>query len=154
LASFGAHRRSDVHAKSLELAAAQAARDEAFATPAEPRIQEFAVLQNFSLEEQQGPSTHHIESQEEHEMWEDWDPSDNFEIGDSLEEVAHQKRQLFERKLDEYGIWEGEEELTGDDTLGTLEQAWDESEQDDLLSEVLQGLGAPQHFQFSISCVN
>jgi hypothetical protein len=143
LGSFAAHRRSDVHAKSLELAAARAAQDGALPAPAEPHIQQFSILQNISLgrEQQQGPLTHHTETQAEQDMWADWNLSDNvFEIGDSFSEIAHQKRQLFERKLDEFGIWEGEEELTGD-ILGTLEQAWDESAQDELLSEVLQGLG-------------
>jgi len=147
--SFGAHRTSDVHMKSLELAAAQAARDAALAAPAQPRIQEFAILQNISLEQapQEGSSTHrHEETQAERDMWAGWDRSnDPLEIGESLDEITQRKRQLFEKKLDEYGIWEGDEELITnlDDPIGALEQAWDETEQDELLSEVLEGLGAP-----------
>ncbi|KAF8162732.1 hypothetical protein B0H34DRAFT_763800 [Crassisporium funariophilum] len=75
-------------------------------------------------------------------MWANWDPSENaFEIGEGFDKDAAEKRKLFERKLNEYGIWEGEEEPTSnDDILDILDQAWDESEQDELLSEVLQGL--------------
>lgn len=87
--SFGAHRTSDVHMKSLELAAAQAARDAALAAPAQPRIQEFAILQNISLEQapQEGSSTHrHEETQAERDMWAGWDRSnDPLEIGESLD---------------------------------------------------------------------
>jgi len=92
LISFGAHRRSDIHAKSVELAAAQAARDKALAVPPEPRVQQFAVLQKSSLEQEQqeGPSTHHPKTQAEQEMWAGWDLSNNtFEIGDSFEEIAY-----------------------------------------------------------------
>jgi len=106
------------------------------------QIQQFAVLQNLALTRTTSwPSTHHAKTQAEQEMWAGWDPSDNnIRNWGQFRGIVHQKRQLFECKLMNMvlgkegrtcGWWHPQYTWT----------SMDESEQDDLLSEVLQELG-------------
>ena len=145
--SFSIHRKSAAHIHSLELKAAAAEREQAETTPISNPPWESATL-NISLvsateHEQHGVDSQHCSvSQKEQNFWDALDPtSEVFDMDESPEVALEQKRQEFEHKLDEYGIWEDDENIMDGDVVAALELAWDESEQDEVLSEVLKNLG-------------
>jgi hypothetical protein len=76
----------------------------------------------------------HLEPSDEQEqaMWDGFDG--HFELEADLSEL---KRQDFNRRMEEYGLWDGLEALPDDDMIN-IEQLWQEDEQDDLLSELLE----------------
>lgn len=84
----------------------------------------------------------------EEAMWETWANEDEaFTMDEDPSTAADQKRQDFERRLDEFILWDGAEGISGGAAADGLEEIWDEAEQDDLLSEVLENLGGcSQHF--------
>lgn len=93
-------------------------------------------------EQQDSASRKQGTKQVEQDFWGALDPlSTVFEMDDGPEVVLQQKRLEFEHELDEYGVWDDEENILDSDVVNTLEQAWDESEQDEVLSDVLKSLG-------------
>jgi len=83
----------------------------------------------------------HRPSEGEREMWNDFMPTDSaFEIDQGPEESLQTARLDFEHKVKEFGLWGGLETMPDEDN-GQLEDAWDEAEQDDILTDILQNLG-------------
>jgi len=83
----------------------------------------------------------HGPSEGEHEMWDNFLPTEGaFEIDQGPEESLQNARVDFEHKVKEFGLWGGLKTMPEEDT-GRLEDAWDEAEQDDILTEILQNLG-------------
>lgn len=76
---------------------------------------------------------YHLEpNDEERAMWEGFDGKFEFEA-----DLDEQKRNDFNRRMEEYGLWGGLEALPDNDMIN-IEQLWQEDEQDDLLSELLE----------------
>ena len=145
--SFSIHRKSATHMHSLELKAAAAEREQAETAhilnpPRESATLNILLIPAAEVELHDTDSQSYGISQEEQHFWDALDPtSEVFEMDESPEVALERKRQEFERKLDEYGVWEGHEDIMDDDAAAALELAWDESEQDEVLSEVLKNLG-------------
>jgi len=145
--SFSTHRKSAAHLHSLEVEAAATEKEQA-ENPQIPSPPHIAATLNTpvtivaGVEQQDEISQEQSTSQAEQDFWGALDPSSAvFEMDDGPEIALQQKRQKFECKLDEYGVWEDEENILDHDVVGALEQAWDESEQDEVLSDILRGLG-------------
>ena len=83
--------------------------------------------------------------EQEQAMWDNFDG--NFVFDTSKAELYDEKRKEFDRRMEEYGLWGGLEALP-DDNMINVEQLWQEDEQDDLLSELLE------HTSVSDSCQN
>jgi hypothetical protein len=77
-------------------------------------------------------------NEQEQVMWDGFDG--NFEFEPTKADVYEQKRKEFDRRMEEYGLWGGLEDLPDDDMIN-VEQLWQEDEQDDLLSELLEHAG-------------
>jgi hypothetical protein len=73
--------------------------------------------------------------EQEQAMWNNFDG--NFKFEPSEADLYEQKRKEFDCHMEEYGIWGGLETLP-DDNMINVEQLWQEDEQDDLLSELLE----------------
>ncbi|KAF8812823.1 hypothetical protein BYT27DRAFT_7251513 [Phlegmacium glaucopus] len=88
-----------------------------------------------------GPS--HQECQQQHELSQDimqelWDQFDGtFELDQGFDE-AHEKAR---KDFHEHGLWDGPEAMAADIDMNNVEQLWDEEDQDDLLSEILEQMG-------------
>lgn len=70
-----------------------------------------------------------LNDKHEQAMWETFDPSED--------DLHKQRQKEFDRRAEEYGLWNGLEALP-DDGMANIEQLWQEDEQDDLLSELLE----------------
>jgi hypothetical protein len=83
---------------------------------------------------------YHLEPNDEQEqaIWDGFDG--NFELEPFEAELYEQKRKEFNHRMEEYGLWGGLEALPDDDMI-SIEQLWQEDEQDDLLSELLEHVG-------------
>lgn len=81
----------------------------------------------------------------EQEMWHDhkmkFPDNGGFDAGDDPNDLDQQKREEFNRRVHEHGLWSGVDEIPGDVNLDGHAQLWDEEDHDDLLSEVLLNLG-------------
>jgi len=74
-------------------------------------------------------------------MWDDFIPTDSaFEMDEGPEEAKQDARSEFEWKLSNFGLWGGLETMPDED-IDRAEVSWDEAEQDDILTEILQNLG-------------
>ena len=131
---------------SLELKDAAAEREQAetahvLSPPRESAILNIPLIPVAELEQGSSNSQNCSTMQEEQHFWDALDPSSEvFEMDESPEVALEQKRQEFENKLDDYGVWEGNESIMDGDVAAALELAWDESEQDEVLSEILKHL--------------
>ena len=89
-----------------------------------------------------GAAPPHGPAEGECEMWDNFVPTEGaFGIDQGPEESLQNARVDFEHKVKEFGLWGGLEAMPEDDDIGRLEEAWDEAEQDDILTEILQNLG-------------
>jgi hypothetical protein len=104
---------------------------------------QFAIAQAISLDntdqckgaQSSGPSN------VEHEMWNDFVPTDSaFEIERGPEEILQDARMEFEHKVKDFGYWGGLETLPEED-MSRIEDVWDEAEHDDILTQILQNIG-------------
>ena len=151
LESFSAHWKSAAHTHSLELKAAAAMREQAETTrianpPCESATLNIPLIPMAELEPNGMDSQSGSIAQDEQHFWDVFNPtSDMFEMEESPEVSLERKCQEFEQKLDEYGVWEGDENIMDNDVVAALELAWDESEQEEVLSEVLKNLGKRIH---------
>jgi hypothetical protein len=79
--------------------------------------------------------------EQEQAMWDDFDGNFVFEASEA--ELHEEKRKEFDHRMEEYGLWGGLEALPDDDMIN-VEQLWQEDEQDDLLSELLEHTSASE----------
>lgn len=79
-------------------------------------------------------------SQEEQEVWEDLGKIYNHNYGQSEADAYKQRRTEFEQKLEDYGLWNGDETLL-DDEIENIAQTWEMAEHERMLDEILQNLG-------------
>jgi len=79
---------------------------------------------------QKGPN-----DEQEQAMWDDFDG--NFQFEPSEADLYKEKRKEFNRRMEEYGLWGGLEALPDDDMIN-IEHLWQEDEQDDILSKLLE----------------
>lgn len=83
----------------------------------------------------------HGPSQAECEMWDEYVPGEGaFEMERGPEETLKDARLEFEQTVKEFGLWGGLETMPEED-ISSLEDAWDEAEHDDILTEILQNIG-------------
>lgn len=88
---------------------------------------------------------HHIDqhkttlpSKDEQEIWEELEMVHDY--GQPLNNAFEQRRKEFEQKLEEYGLWEGDETLFNDN-MENIGQAWETAENDEMLAGILQETG-------------
>jgi len=142
--SFSTHKSSTIHLKSVGLqAAAQMARVAARAT-----TQQFATLQDITMQMPENEPTTSLPTQEEKDMWASW--NGHIELDPGPEDLYEQERCAFDRKATQCQIWgeigENEDDGTSDDIekvlnvqkMRMIEEMWDETEQSDILSELLE----------------
>jgi len=103
---------------------------------------DFATARAIPLSVDCGAALPNGPAEGEHEMWDNFAPTEGaFGIDEGPEESLQNARVDFERKVKEFGLWGGLETMPEDDDIGWLEEAWDEAEQDDILTEILHNLG-------------
>jgi hypothetical protein len=74
-------------------------------------------------------------------MWDEYVPGEGaFEMERGPEETLKDARLEFEQTVKEFGLWGGLETMPEED-ISSLEDAWDEAEHDDILTEILQNIG-------------
>ncbi|KAF8148420.1 hypothetical protein B0H34DRAFT_778280 [Crassisporium funariophilum] len=135
-----AHRKAAIHVRSEVL---QRALDEAVAHTDEalPALEEFAVFNDVTMADtptQTGGSL----SREEQAMWDTFEAGATaFDAGEDLNVRAQQQHQELGRKADEYGVWAGIEVLPEGVVLNDTEQFWDENDEEDLLADIMRGIG-------------
>lgn len=137
--------KSSVHKKSLERLARQ---NSTINQPEDSDLQadDFATAQATSTSiplggVNCGAAPPHGPAEGEREMWDNFVPTEGaFGIDQGPEESLQNARVDFERKVKEFGLWGGLETMPEED-IGQLEEALDEAEQDDILTEILQNLG-------------
>jgi hypothetical protein len=80
-------------------------------------------------------------SQEEQAVWDDLGNIDDHDYGQSPVDVIDERRMEFLKKLDEYGLWEGDETPFHDE-MENIAQAWEIAEHEQMLDEILQDIGS------------
>jgi hypothetical protein len=137
--------KSSVHKKSLERQT-QTQQNPTIPQPgpSQPKdlqADDFATAQAIPLSGVNcGATLPHRPLEGEREMWDNFVATeDAFKIDQGPEESLQNARADFERKVKEFGLWGGLE-TTPEEDIGRLEDAWDEAEQDDILTEILQNL--------------
>ena len=75
-------------------------------------------------------------SHEEQAVWEDLDNINHHDYGQSEADAYKQRRTEFEQKLEDYGLWDGDET-----PLENIAQTWEMAEHEQMLDEILQNLG-------------
>lgn len=91
---------------------------------------------------------YHLEPNDEQEqaMWDGFDGT--FELDSSESDLYEQKRKEFNHRMEEYGLWGGLEALPDND-MTNIEQLWQEDEQDDILSELLEHTSTSDVYKIS-----
>ena len=136
-----AHQRSLVHRKSLERKGQldSVLLDESRHEPS----QNFVVAQNTPISQ----SSREIRrsytiSTKEIEMWNDFMTSEEtFEMDAGPAELERNRREEFERKIGEHGLWGGSEQPADLVSMDDIQSHWDEEEHNDLLAEILRNIG-------------
>jgi hypothetical protein len=80
-------------------------------------------------------------SQEEQEVWEDLGNIYDHDYGQSEADAYKQRPPEFEQKLEDYGLWDGDETPLNDE-MENIAQTWEMAEYEQMLDEVLQSLGS------------
>lgn len=71
-----------------------------------------------------------------------WDGFDGtFELDGRLDKAHKAAQKKFEADFSKYVQWDGLEHITSDTNMLNVEQSWEEEEQDNLLSELLEQIG-------------
>ncbi|KAF9526609.1 hypothetical protein CPB83DRAFT_937649 [Crepidotus variabilis] len=71
-------------------------------------------------------------------MWNNFSPTEeSFQMDEGPEVTKERQRHVFEKKIEEHGLWNGVETIPGMDEIA---ESWEENEQDDVLSEILHNL--------------
>jgi hypothetical protein len=113
------------------------------------RIQDSGIPESYAISrdvEMDGPSRdtptnsyyQMPDNEKEQAMWENFDG--NFEVEPSEDDLYQQKCEEFNCRVESYGLWGGLDAIPDDD-MEDIEQLWQENEQDDLLSELLEQTG-------------
>jgi len=79
-------------------------------------------------------------SQEEQAVWDDLGNINDHNYGQSAVDVIEERRMEFQKKLDEYGLWEGDETPFHDE-MENIVQAWEIAVHEQMLDEILQDIG-------------
>ena len=82
-----------------------------------------------------------IPSQEEQAVWEDLGNIEHHDYGEPEHGAFTDCHGEFERKLDDYGLWDGHETPFLDD-MENVAQAWERAEHEQMLDEILQDIGS------------
>lgn len=133
-ASFSNHATHPIHLKAV-------ANQNTFLTARAQELPDnYATARDMVMDsppKDRSANDYHIGPNDEQEqaMWDDFDG--NFKFEPSEADLYEQKRKEFDRRMEEYGLWGGQEALPDDDMIN-VEQLWQEDEQDDLLSELLE----------------
>jgi len=133
--SFAAHSKSALHIKSEALKKLDEERVAARAKDRE-RDETFAISRPVEVIALQGPAQQEVNATEV-AMWEDFDMGDAvFDAGEDPANVRSVQHKEFERRAQQYGLWHGM-----DTNRNNSERLWDESEQEDVISEILKNIG-------------
>jgi hypothetical protein len=73
------------------------------------------------------------------DLWDGFDGT--FGLDGGVREAHETARKKFDIEAHEYGLWNGLEEMSADTDMINVEQIWDEEDEDDLLSELLEHIG-------------
>ena len=84
-------------------------------------------------------------------MWDDFVPTNHaFEIEQGPEEMLNNAQQKFEHKIGTFGVWDGHETMAdSDEDMVVVEDAWNEAENEDILTEILQNSGQSKTYQLN-----
>jgi hypothetical protein len=74
-------------------------------------------------------------------VWEDLGNIDHHDYGQSEADAFDKRCREFEQKVEDYGLWEGDETPFHDD-MENIAQAWETVEHEEMLEEVLQDIGS------------
>ena len=88
----------------------------------------------------------------EQEMWDNWMPSTDhaFKIEQGPEETLRNARWDFEHKIKAFRVWGCHETmLNSDEDMDNIQDAWNEVENDDILTEILQNLGQSKTYRLN-----
>lgn len=143
------HERSALHIKCLERRSTANPTGNHNETPGDDN---FAAAQVISFDDAETcrAAQSHEPSQAEQEMWDDFVLADGaFELEQGAEEREKDARTDFERKASEFGLWGGPETML-EEEIERVEDAWDEAEHDDILTEILQNLGQSTRYTFEL----
>jgi len=146
-ASFSGHKNHPIHINSIK----RQQEEQALAAGSAHVLQEFAIPKDVFMGIPDAPC--HIpetSATAEDDMWASWNGM--IELDPGPEDLYEQERLAFNRKLMESQIW-GEtdrpseeddthiEKILNNDKMRDIEQMWDENEQNDILSEILESSG-------------
>jgi len=136
-ASLSNHAMHPVHLKSVEnqiafLAGKDKEIPENYATSRD-------VVMDSPPRHRTSTNTYPLQpNDKEKTMWNSF--NGNFEFDISEADLHEQKCKDFDCRMEEYGLWDGLETLPDNDMVN-IEQLWQEDEQDELLSELLETAG-------------
>lgn len=135
LQSFkNSHQMSALHIKS-----AQRRSQETEADQVQNTTGSFIDLQNVSMHLSMPVPTSSTAKDQMEEMWDEF--QGNFEMDATPEENHQDARAMFERKLDEHMQWMEIEQVPDDIEMGGIADEWDEEDNDDILTELLENIG-------------
>jgi hypothetical protein len=130
------HDKLACHVKAVQANEAhrQAQAQEGLATPAAATIRPISI-HNTDQHKSITPS------HEEEVVWEDLGNIDHHDYGQSEADAFDKRCREFEQKVEEYGLWEGDETPFHDD-MENIAQAWETAEHEEILEEILQDIGS------------
>lgn len=139
LSSFkNSHQTSALHIKSVQQKAQEVAAAQLQDTPSS-----LLELNNVAMHPSSIPApTLSTAKDEMKEMWDEF--QGNFEMDETPEDKHQNARAMFERKLDEHIQWIGIEQVPDDTEMGGIADEWDENDNSDILTELLQNIGMLQ----------
>jgi len=73
------------------------------------------------------------------DLWDEFEGT--FGLDDRMDEVHETECKKFDVEAQEYGLWDGLEQMSTGTNMINVEESWDEEEQDDLLLELLEHIG-------------
>ncbi|KAF8066040.1 hypothetical protein FPV67DRAFT_1653670 [Lyophyllum atratum] len=132
--NFPTHRKAAVHVRSEALQTA--ARNVEGPVPAE---EEFVMFNDVTIPAVPKPRTDSLHGHgEEQAMWDVFDHGGvMFDAGEDPTLLSQQRNRELEHKADHWGVWAGAETLA--DSVD-LNDTWAESDEEDLLAEIMRGI--------------